>query len=58
MSKTVLEKFDSIDILVNNAGFAIYDSVTELSIEEIESQMETNYFGMIYCIKEFPSIND
>jgi len=53
MSKTVLEKFNSIDILINNAGFAIYGSVSDLSIDEIESQMETNYFGMIYCIKNF-----
>ncbi|KFM14446.1 dehydrogenase-reductase SDR family member 3 protein [Marine Group I thaumarchaeote SCGC AAA799-D11] len=53
MSKTVLEKFDSIDILVNNAGFAIYGSVKDLTIDEIESQMETNYFGMMYCIKSF-----
>jgi len=59
MSKIVLEKFDSIDILVNNAGFAIYGSITDLSIDEIESQMETNYFGMIYCIKYFlPSMLD
>ena len=59
MSKTVLEKFDSIDILVNNAGFAIYGSVSDLTIDEIESQMETNYFGMIYCIKNFlPSMLD
>ena len=53
MSKIVLEKFNSIDILVNNAGFAIYGSVYDLSIDEIESQMETNYFGMIYCTKIF-----
>ena len=53
MSKIVLEKFNSIDILVNNAGFAIYGSVSDLSINEIESQMETNYFGTIYCIKFF-----
>jgi len=59
MSKTVLEKFDSVDILVNNAGFAIYGSVTDLSIDDMESQMETNYFGMIYCIKSFlPSMLD
>ena len=59
MSKTVLEKFDSIDVLVNNAGFAIYGSVKDLSIDEIESQMETNYFGMMYCIKNFlPSMLD
>ena len=53
MSKMVLEKFDFIDILVNNAGFAIYGTVSDLSIDEIESQMETNYFGMIYCVKNF-----
>ncbi len=53
ISKTVLEKFNSIDILVNNAGFAIYGSVSDLTTEEIESQMSTNYFGMIYCIKNF-----
>jgi short-subunit dehydrogenase len=59
MSKTVLEEFDSVDILVNNAGFAIYGSVSDLTIDEIESQMETNYFGMIYCIKNFlPSMLD
>ena len=53
MSETVLEKFSSVDILVNNAGFAIYGSVSDLSINDIESQMETNYFGMVYCIKNF-----
>jgi len=53
MSETVLEKFSSVDILINNAGFAIYGSVSDLSISDIESQMETNYFGMVYCIKNF-----
>jgi len=53
MAKTVLEKFQKIDILVNNAGFAILGSVDDLSIEDIEAQMATNYFGMVYCTKEF-----
>lgn len=53
MSRIVLEKFDSVDVLVNNAGFAIYGSVSDLSIDDIESQMETNYFGMVYCTKYF-----
>ena len=53
MSKTVLKQFDSVDILVNNAGFAIYGPVADLTIADIESQMNTNYFGMIYCIKNF-----
>jgi len=53
MSQDVLKEFGHIDILVNNAGFAIYGSVSELTIEDIESQMATNYFGMIYCTKDF-----
>ena len=53
MSAQVLEKFGKVDVLVNNAGFAIYGAVSDLTIEEIESQMRTNYFGMVYCIKNF-----
>ena len=53
ISKIILDQFGSIDILVNNAGFAVYGSVSNLTIEEIESQMETNYFGMIYFVKNF-----
>lgn len=53
MSKQVLAKFGKIDILVNNAGFAIYGKVSDLDIEQMESQIATNYFGMVYCIKNF-----
>lgn len=53
MGKEVLDKFGTIDILVNNAGFAIYGKVSDLTVEQIESQMATNYFGMIYCTKQF-----
>jgi len=53
MSEQVLNKFAKIDVLVNNAGFAIYGKVSELSIEEIEAQMATNYLGMVYCVKNF-----
>ena len=53
MSETVIATFSKIDILVNNAGFVIYGKVEELSIEDIESQMQTNYFGMINCTKYF-----
>ena len=53
MSEKVIETFSKIDVLVNNAGFVIYGKVEELSIEDIESQMQTNYFGMINCTKYF-----
>jgi len=53
MGRDILEKFGRIDILVNNAGFGIYSPIHESKIEEIESQMATNYFGMVYCTKAF-----
>ena len=53
MSEKVIATFSRIDILVNNAGFVIYGKVEELSIEDIESQMQTNYFGTINCTKYF-----
>jgi short-subunit dehydrogenase len=53
MCKVVIEKFSKIDILVNNAGFGIYKIVSEAKIEELEAQMLTNFFGMMYCTKVF-----
>ena len=53
MVEKVLETFPQVDVLVNNAGFVIYGKVEELSIEDVESQMQTNYFGTIYCTKLF-----
>ncbi len=53
MRKIVIEKFGTVDVLVNNAGFGIHNTVSEMKIEEMESQMMTNFFGAMYCIKAF-----
>jgi hypothetical protein len=53
MGADILSRFARVDILVNNAGFAVFKSVKNLSIEEIESMTATNYHGMIYCTKAF-----
>ncbi len=47
----ILDVFGRVDILVNNAGFAVYGPVSDASIDDIESQMRTNYLGMVYCTK-------
>ncbi len=53
MRNRVLEEFGGIDVLVNNAGFAVYGAVRDVSIGDIESQINTNYLGMVYCTKNF-----
>jgi NAD(P)-dependent dehydrogenase (short-subunit alcohol dehydrogenase family) len=40
-----------LDVLVNNAGIECFGSIEELSIEDFRTVMETNYFGVLRCIK-------
>jgi len=53
MQEVIIKKFGTVDVLVNNAGFGIHNTVNETKIEEIESQMMTNFFGTVYCTKAF-----
>ena len=36
-----------IDVLVNNAGYGLNGALEDLSMDEIKSQYETNFFGLI-----------
>ena len=45
MKKIIIEKFGTVDVLVNNAGFGIHNTVNDTKIEEMESQMMTNFLG-------------
>ena len=40
-----------IDVLVNNAGYGLFGSLEDMSLEEIKSQFETNFFGVIRVIQ-------
>lgn len=53
MSRAVLEKFGTVDVLVNNAGFGIYGNFNDQNLDDLESQIATNYLGMTYCTKAF-----
>src|SRR6478672_12137474 len=46
IEKIVLEK-GRIDVLVNNAGFGLFGAFEDLSLDEIKSQFETNFFGVV-----------
>ena len=40
-----------VDILVNNAGIERAGSIEEGSIDDFRATMETNYFGVLRCVK-------
>ena len=46
IEKVISEK-QRIDLLVNNAGYGLIGAFEDLSAEEIKSQFETNFFGVI-----------
>lgn len=39
------------DVLVNNAGIERHGSIEEMGMDDFKGVMETNYFGVIRCIK-------
>jgi len=40
-----------IDVLVNNAGIEHNNSIEEMEMSDFKAVMETNYFGVLRCIK-------
>lgn len=51
IEKVISEK-QRIDLLVNNAGYGLVGAFEDLSVEEIKSQFETNFFGVIRLIQQ------
>jgi NAD(P)-dependent dehydrogenase (short-subunit alcohol dehydrogenase family) len=49
----VVQGHGRVTLLINNAGVAIYGTVEELSIDEIEWLMRINFWGEVYGVKVF-----
>ena len=47
----IIRDYKTIDVLVNNAGFAVAGFIEDLALEEIRSQLETNFFGHVAMTK-------
>ena len=47
--KRLIDAAGNVDVLVNNAGFAIFDAIEDAKPDDLQSMMETNYFGAVWC---------
>jgi NAD(P)-dependent dehydrogenase (short-subunit alcohol dehydrogenase family) len=47
----ILQANGPVDVLVNNAGIERHSSIEELDLSAFKAVMETNYFGVLRCIK-------
>jgi len=48
---TILRENGPVDVLINNAGIEHHGSIEETPLGDFRAVMETNYFGVIRCIK-------
>lgn len=48
----IIAKEGKIDILINNAGYALGGALENLSMKDIQEQMDVNFFGVIRVTQE------
>lgn len=49
--RQIYEQHGFIDVLINNAGIEKHGSIEELDLDDFRLVMETNYFGVLRCMK-------
>jgi NAD(P)-dependent dehydrogenase (short-subunit alcohol dehydrogenase family) len=46
-----IEKFGRLDVLVNNAGYSVIGNLESLTTEQINQQLATNFYGVLYAMR-------
>jgi NAD(P)-dependent dehydrogenase (short-subunit alcohol dehydrogenase family) len=46
-----VKRFGRIDVAVNNAGYSLLGNFEEMTIPELESQLATNFYGVVYVMR-------
>ncbi len=47
----IIQKHGSVDVLVNNAGIERHGSIEEMTMDDFQAIMNTNYLGVLRCTK-------
>ncbi|UTR14536.1 SDR family oxidoreductase [Salipaludibacillus sp. LMS25] len=50
--KAIYTEVGAISALINNAGFAVFDTVTDADLLDMENMFKVNVFGTIACTKQ------
>lgn len=50
LMKKAIEHFGRVDVLINNAGTIQVGPMENMTIEDYEKAMQTNFWGPLYCI--------
>jgi NAD(P)-dependent dehydrogenase (short-subunit alcohol dehydrogenase family) len=49
--ETAVSRFGRVDVVVNNAGYSLIGNFETLTQEQIERQLATNFFGVLYVMR-------
>ena len=50
-AEEAVKQFGRIDVVVNNAGYSLLGHFEEMTISELESQLATNFYGVVYVMR-------